>query len=193
MGRRYVCVCVSVRPSVCFTRLHFSVIGRALLWANVCVCVCVHCHVWCEWSVLADFPRHSCTRTGLMCNPSRHFKGAGGLDRRGPASGPDGSLWWKEHNPHPGITYALQRQTFYSQTFVFNCRKYWGFFCNRPKQTLFLFSFFQHFSPPSVSSLFPYHSHLTSLCFSIPTCFSLIPPPPFFLPSTSSCSPVFCL
>lgn len=41
MGRRYVCVCVSVRPSVCFTRLHFSVIGRALLWANVCVCVCV--------------------------------------------------------------------------------------------------------------------------------------------------------
>lgn len=157
----------------------------------MCVCVCVHCHVWCEWSVLADFPRHSCTRTGLMCNPSRHFKGAGGLDRRGPASGPDGSLWWKEHNPHPGITYALQRQTFYSQTFVFNCRKYWVFFVTDQNRLCFYSLFFN-----------------TSLLLLFLVCFLIIPishhsvspsqhasplspHPPFFCPPPPLALPFF--
>lgn len=40
---------------------------------HVCACcVCFAMYVQ-HWSAL--FSRHSCNRTGLMCNPSRHFKG----------------------------------------------------------------------------------------------------------------------
>lgn len=41
------------------------------LCARWCVCVCVCAEPGCRVS------RHSCSRTGLMCNPSRHFKGRG--------------------------------------------------------------------------------------------------------------------
>lgn len=40
----------------------------------VCTSACALGHVCVEW-VCVIFPRHSCNWAGLMCNPSRHFKG----------------------------------------------------------------------------------------------------------------------
>lgn len=40
----------------------------------VCMSACALGHVCVEWACVI-FPRHSCNWAGLMCNPSRHFKG----------------------------------------------------------------------------------------------------------------------
>ena len=135
---------------------------------HLCVCMlaCVSIYVP-NWSAL--FSRHSCNRTGLMCNPSRHFKGR--------------KAWtdvvllvyqmglYDEKSIIP-IQASLPSLEHYKaiHSFFFIARNNL-FFSTVPNRAL-VFSF----SPPSLSL----SSHLTSLCFSIPPCLphlSLCPPP----------------
>lgn len=79
----FVCVksfCVSVLHALSLF-IHLSICmctHTFVIDEHFSVCMCAHVSVYFamyvqNWSAL--FSRHSCNRTGLMCNPSRHFKG----------------------------------------------------------------------------------------------------------------------
>lgn len=140
----------------------------------MCACVSVCFTMYVE-NRSALFSRHSCNWNGLMCNPSRHFKGR--------------EAWtdvvllvyqmglYDEKSIIP-IQASLPSLVHYKAIHsFFYCKKIISFFFYSLKHSAISLDF----SPPLAFSLFYLHLPLlTPLCFSIPP----------YLPHLSLCSPL---